>query len=123
KNGPKTAPLRRDRMHHPLRQIPKLSNSRILRGSQRSSDKPLTAGMRISSIRLRFRGSTRSPRMLRKKKERKPKSIALSLMRDVQGTATEKLRMFERVRAAGGFAKEDPAQLAEAFAAMEKGSG
>jgi len=67
--------------------------------------------------------------MLRKKKERKPKSIALSLMRDVQGTATEKLRMFERVRAAGGFAKEDPAQLAEAermlqaFAAMEKGSG
>jgi len=67
--------------------------------------------------------------MLRKKKERKPKSIALSLMRDMQGTATEKLRMFERVRAAGGFAKEDPAQLAEAermlqaFAAMEKGSG
>ena len=67
--------------------------------------------------------------MLRKKKERKPKSIALSFMRDVQGTATEKLRMFERVRAAGGFAKEDPAQLAEAermlqaFAAMEKGSG
>src|SRR5689334_10504106 len=33
KNGPKTAPLRHDRLHHPLKQSPKLSNSRILRGS------------------------------------------------------------------------------------------
>src|SRR5215813_13473637 len=32
KNGPKTAPLRHDRLHHPLRQSPKLSNSRILLG-------------------------------------------------------------------------------------------
>jgi hypothetical protein len=37
-----------------------------------------------------------------------------------------KLAMFKRVRASGGFAKEDPAELAEAeemlraFAAMEK---
>jgi hypothetical protein len=51
----------------------------------------------------------------------------MTLMRDVQGTAAEKLRMFEKVRAAGGFANEDPADLAEAekmlreFAAMEKG--
>ena len=67
--------------------------------------------------------------MLRKRKEPKRKSIAMTLMRDVQGSAAEKLRMFEKVRAAGGFAKEDPAALAEAermlraFAAMEKGSG
>jgi hypothetical protein len=49
----------------------------------------------------------------------------MSLMRDVQGSAAEKLRMFEKVRAAGGFAKENPAEVAEAekmlraFAAME----
>jgi len=61
--------------------------------------------------------------MLRKRKEPKRKSIAL------QGSAAEKLRMFEKVRAAGGFAKESPADLAEAekmlreFAAMEKGRG
>jgi hypothetical protein len=40
-----------------------------------------------------------------------------------------KLAMFKGVRASGGFAKEDPAELAEAeemlraFAAMEKDSG
>jgi len=65
----------------------------------------------------------------RKRKEPKRKSIALSLMRDVQGSAAEKLRMCERVRASGGFANEDPADLAKAekmlreFVAMEKGSG
>jgi hypothetical protein len=65
--------------------------------------------------------------MLRKKKEKpKRKSIALTLMRDLQGTAAEKYRMFEKMRAAGGFAKENPVDLAEAekmlreFAAMEK---
>jgi hypothetical protein len=53
--------------------------------------------------------------LLRKWKEQKAKkSIAMTLMRDVQGSAAEKLRMFEKVRAAGGFAKEDPAELAEA---------
>ena len=67
--------------------------------------------------------------MLGKRKEPKRKSIAMTLMRDVQGTGAAKLAMFERVRAAGGFAKENPADLAEAektlreFAAMEKGSG
>jgi hypothetical protein len=52
--------------------------------------------------------------MLRKRKEPKRKSIALSLMRDVRGSAAEKLRMFEKMRAAGGFANEHPADLAEA---------
>jgi len=66
--------------------------------------------------------------MSRKQLEPKGKSIALSLMRDVQGSATEKLRMFKKVRAAGGFAKADPADLAEAermlrdFVTMEKGN-
>jgi hypothetical protein len=64
--------------------------------------------------------------MLRERKEPKRKSIALTLMRDVQGTAAQKLEMFEKVRAAGGFAREHPADLVEAekmlreFAAMEK---
>ena len=53
----------------------------------------------------------------------------MTLMRDVQGSAAAKLAMFEKVRAAGGFANEHPADLAETekmlreFAAMEKGSG
>jgi hypothetical protein len=67
--------------------------------------------------------------VLRKRKEPKRKSIALTLMRDLQGSTAQKLAMFEKVQAAGGFAKEDQADLAEAermlreFAAMEKGSG
>ena len=44
--------------------------------------------------------------MLRKRKEAKRKSIAMTLMRDVQGTAAAKLAMYEKVRAAGGFANE-----------------
>jgi hypothetical protein len=66
---------------------------------------------------------------LRKRKKPKGKSIAMTLMRDIQGSAAEKPAMFEKVRAAGGFAKENPADLEEAermlraFAAMEKGSG
>ena len=67
--------------------------------------------------------------MLGKRKEPKKKSIAMTLMRDVQGSAATKLAMFEKVRAAGGFAKEHPADLVEAekmlreFVAVEKGSG
>jgi len=67
--------------------------------------------------------------MLGKRKEPKRKSIAMTLLRDVQGTATQKLAMFQKVRAAGGFANEHPADLTEAekmlreFAAMEEGSG
>ena len=51
----------------------------------------------------------------------------MTLMRDVQGSAGAKLAMFEKVRDAGGFGNEHPADLAEAekmlreFAAMEKG--
>ena len=65
--------------------------------------------------------------MLPKRKEPKRKSIAMTLMRDVQGSAAEKLAMFEKARAAGGFADEHPSDLAEAekmlreFAAMERG--
>jgi hypothetical protein len=65
--------------------------------------------------------------MLRKRKEAKRKNVAEILMRDIQGTAAEKLAMFQKMRAAGAFANEDPAELAKAeemlrtFAAMEKG--
>ena len=40
--------------------------------------------------------------MLRKREEPKRKSIALTLMRDIQGSAEEKVAMFEKMRAAGG---------------------
>jgi len=66
-------------------------------------------------------------RMLPKRKVPKRKSIATTLMRDIQGSAADKLVMFQKMRAAGGFANEDPAELAKAeeilrtFAAMEKG--
>ena len=40
--------------------------------------------------------------MLGKRKEAKRKSMAMTLMRDVQGSAAAKLAMFEKVRAAGG---------------------
>ena len=58
--------------------------------------------------------------MLRKRKEPKRKSIATTLMRDIQGTAAEKLAMFQKMRAAGGFASEDPAELAKAEDALRK---
>jgi hypothetical protein len=64
--------------------------------------------------------------MLRNRKEPKRKTVTMSLMRDVQRSAAEKLRMFEKVRAAGGFAKENPAEVVEAkkmlraLVAMEK---
>ena len=64
--------------------------------------------------------------MLKKRKEPKRKSIAEILMRDIQGSPAEKLALFERMKAAGGFANEDPAELKAAedmlrtFAATEK---
>jgi hypothetical protein len=67
--------------------------------------------------------------MLKKRKAPKKKTIAMTLMRDVRGSAAQKLAMFEKVRAAGGFKKEDPADLGaaekmlRAFVAMEKESG
>jgi hypothetical protein len=64
--------------------------------------------------------------MLGKRKEPKRKSIAEVLMRDIQGSPAEKLALYQKVKAAGGFAKEDPKELKEAedmlrtLAAMEK---
>ena len=49
--------------------------------------------------------------MLRKKEPKAKKSIVEILMRDMQGTATEKLALFAKLRAAGGFAKASPAEL------------
>ena len=48
------------------------------------------------------------------------------LMRDIQGSAAEKLALLQKVKAAGGFANEDPAVLKAAedmlrrFAAAQK---
>jgi hypothetical protein len=65
--------------------------------------------------------------MLRKRKQPKPKkSLAEALLRDMQGTAAEKLALFEKVKARGGFAGEDRAELLRVermlrtFAATEK---
>jgi hypothetical protein len=65
--------------------------------------------------------------MLPKRKEPKAKkSIAETLARDLQGTAAEKLAMFEKLKAAGGFSKVSAAELRKVenmlrtFAAMEK---
>ena len=53
----------------------------------------------ICKEKLRF--GLREAAVLRKRKEPKTKkSIALTLRRDLQGSAAEKLRMFEKVRAA-----------------------
>ncbi len=40
--------------------------------------------------------------VLQKRTEPKRKSIALTLMRDLQGSAAQKLAMFEKIRVAGG---------------------
>jgi hypothetical protein len=68
--------------------------------------------------------------MLRKRKEPKAKkSIAVALLRDMQGTAAEKLALFEKLKERGGFAGEDRRELMKVermlrtFAATEKGTG
>lgn len=68
--------------------------------------------------------------MLRKKKEQKArKSVAEVLLRDMQGTAAERLAHVEKLRARGGFDGENRAQLLKVermsrlFAATEKSSG
>jgi hypothetical protein len=64
-----------------------------------------------------------------KRKEPKRKSIALTLMRDMQGTAAEKLVLFEKLKARGGFNGEDRTELRKVenmlrtFAATGKESG
>lgn len=50
--------------------------------------------------------------MLRKRKEPKAKkSIVEMLLRDMQGTAAEKLALFEKLKTAGGFANSSAAEL------------
>lgn len=68
--------------------------------------------------------------MMRKRKEEKARrSILETLLRDMQGTAVERLALFERLKAAGAFVNEPGTGLAEAektfqmLAAMEKGDG
>jgi hypothetical protein len=65
--------------------------------------------------------------MLRKcKRPKAKKSMVEALMRDMQGTAAEKLALFEKLKAAGGFANASAAELRKVenmlrtFAAMEK---
>jgi hypothetical protein len=64
--------------------------------------------------------------MVRKRKEQKRKSIAMTLMRNLQGSAAQTLTIFEKMLAAGGLANEHPADVAEAekmlreLAAMER---
>jgi len=66
--------------------------------------------------------------MLRKRKEPQvKKSVAQSLLRDMRGSATEKLALFEKLKTRGGFDGEDRRELLKVgrmlrtFAAMEKG--
>ena len=66
--------------------------------------------------------------MLRKRKEPKPKkNIAEALLRDMEGTAAEKLAAFEKLRARGAFDGMDRRELLKienmlrTFAATEKG--
>ena len=52
--------------------------------------------------------------MLRKRKEPKAKkSVAETLLRDMQGTAAEKLAAFEKLRARGAFDGMDRRELRE----------
>jgi hypothetical protein len=66
--------------------------------------------------------------MLGKQKEKKRKSVAMTLMRDAQGSAAAKLALFEKLKARGGFDSEDRDELLKVermlrtFAAMEKAS-
>ena len=66
---------------------------------------------------------------MRKRKEPKAKkSVAEALLRDMQGTAAEKLALFEELKARGGFAGEDRGELLKVeiilrtLAATEQGS-
>jgi hypothetical protein len=66
--------------------------------------------------------------MLRKRDVKVRKGILETLMRDMQGTAAQKLALFEKLKAAGGFANASGAEVAKAektlraFATMEKGN-
>jgi len=49
--------------------------------------------------------------LLKRKEPKAKKSVAEALLRDLQGTALEKLALFEKLMARGGFAGEDRAEL------------
>jgi hypothetical protein len=49
--------------------------------------------------------------MLRKKEPKDKKSIAEALLRDMQGTAAEKLALFEQLRGRGAFAEAMRAEV------------
>jgi hypothetical protein len=71
--------------------------------------------------------TVREVAMLRKREAKAKKSIAETLLRDMQGTAAQKLELFEKLKARGGFDGEDRRELVKVenmlrtFAATEKG--
>jgi hypothetical protein len=71
--------------------------------------------------------TVREVAMLRKREAKAKKSVAAALLRDIQGTAAEKLALFEKLKARGGFDGEDRRELVKVermlrtFAATEKG--
>jgi len=71
----------------------------------------------------------RDAAMLQKRREPKRKSVTAALLRDTQGTAAEKLALFEKLKARGGFDGEDRQELLKVermlrtFAVTEKESG
>jgi hypothetical protein len=71
--------------------------------------------------------AVREVAMLRKREAKAKKSVAAALLRDIQGTAAEKLALFEKLKARGGFDGEDRRELVKVermlrtFAATEKG--
>jgi hypothetical protein len=71
--------------------------------------------------------AVREVAMLREREAKAKKSVAAALLRDIQGTAAEKLALFEKLKARGGFDGEDRRELVKVermlrtFAATEKG--
>ena len=59
-------------------------------------------------------------RMSPNKRLRRRSTVGVVLMRDVQGSAMAKLAMLQEIRAAGGFANEDPADLRDAEKTLHK---
>jgi len=58
--------------------------------------------------------------MSRSKRQRRRSTVGDVLVRDLQGSALAKLAILREIRAAGGFADEDPADLREAENALHK---
>src|SRR5262249_41049243 len=62
----------------------------------------------------------RQMRMPPNKGFRRRSTVGVVFLRDVQGSAVAKLAMLQEIRAAGGFANEDPADLRDAEKALHK---